>query len=355
MPFTVEPLKNDDEWRLYEKNSCFASFFHSLEWRDFIKQACNLEPNYLVARNDFGQIAGIYPGFISKARTFNFHESVPFADYGGPLCDNEQVGFAFQDYFSRHSSEIGIDYLKLCLTSGIGYFPSIFKSNLSVVQRHKGVMEINLNSSDPEFLLNELISSSSLRRKIRKIDDSPYKAVQGSSIKDLEKFYRVYCANIKFLGAKPWNYSMIKLMWQKFYPNNLRLWLMGENEVAGASLVLKNYHGSLVKFLCVNRELKLAFPIAKYLFWKETLQATIEGSKKISFGSTPSDPSDVHYLNKLSVGSTFREQEIIWFPVSSKGCILLQTRRKTEASWLKIRDSLPKTIKMSVQNMLIKI
>jgi hypothetical protein len=356
MTLTVEPLKNTDDWREYEKNSSYASFFHSLEWRDFIKETRDLEPNYFVARNDADQVVGLYPGFISKLKNFNFHESIPFADYGGPLCNDEYVGFAFQEYFRKMYPEMGIDYLKLCLTNGAGYLPSVFKSNLSVIQKNKGVMEVSLNSPDPELLINELVFSSSLRRKIRRLDNSPFKAINGTSIKDLKTFYDVYRSNLSFIGAQPWDYPMVEAIWRKFYPNNLRLWLMGDgNKVAGGLLVLKNHHGSFLKLLGINRDVKLSFPVAKYLFWKETFEAAVNGSKKVSFGSTPSNPADVHHLIKLSVGGTFKPQEIVWFPLSPKGSLLLQTRSKTEAGWLRIRDSLPQAIKMSIQNRLIKL
>jgi hypothetical protein len=354
MTLTVEPLKKTDEWTIYEKNSNSASFFHSLEWRDFILETCDLEPRYLIARNENGNVVGLYPGFVSKLNAFNFHESIPFADYGGPLCDDEYVGFAFQDYFRKKYPEMGIDYLKLCLTKGVGYLPSIFKSNLSLTQKNKGVMEINFSTTDPEVLFNDLISSS-LRRKIRKLDSSLYSARNGTSIKDLKTFYNVYRSNLRYIGARPWNYSMVEAIWRKFYPNNLRLWLMGDDEIAGGLLVLKNHQGSFLKLLGINREVKLSFPVAKYLFWKETCAAAADGLKKVSFGSTPSNSTDVHHLIKLSVGASFRQQEIIWYPLSTKGCLLLQTRSKTEACWLKIRSSLPQEIKMSIENRLTKV
>jgi hypothetical protein len=79
-------------------------------------------------------------------KAFNFHESIPFSDYGVPICDDEQVEFAFHDFFIKNSQKIGvgIDYLKLCATQGISS-PSLFKSNLSYIQRSKGVMEIDFN------------------------------------------------------------------------------------------------------------------------------------------------------------------------------------------------------------------
>jgi hypothetical protein len=161
--------------------------------------------------------------------------------------------------------------------------------------------------------------------------------------------------SISLLGGNPWSFSMLEALWKKFYPENLRLWLMGENEIAGGALVLKNHHGSLMKLLGINRDLKTCFPIAKYLAWKESVAAASDGLTKVSLGSTPSDPEEVHHLVKLGAGASFKPQEIIWFPLSTKGCLFLQTRSITESGWLKLRSSLPRAIRVSVEKKLIKI
>jgi len=91
------------------------------------------------------------------------------------------------------------------------------------------------------------------------------------------------------------------------------------------------------------------------LYWKELQKAESEGLNKISLGSTPSNPNDIHHKVKKSLGATFLQQEVVWIPTNAKGHLLLQIRKRTENLWKKNRDYLPRGARRIVENKLLKL
>ena len=69
-----------------------------------------------------------------------------------------------------------------------------------------------------------------------------------------------------------------------------------------------------------------------------------EGCERLSFGSTPNDPRSIYYRDKIKYGSSFYAQEIVSYPLSSVGCVLLQSKAKMMLVWEKSHRSLPVTL-----------
>lgn len=357
MNFSVEPLKDVNEWNGFIESFEGASFFHTVEWKELIQKNFCFEPLYLVAKNDFDKIVGACPGFIAGSGLLRLYESIPYSDYGGVLCYSEDVSHAFQEYLRYNSAKKGLAYAKICLLENTP--ASTFKSSLSYVEKTKGVMEINFGHLCSKDIWKNILSKKS-RQNIKHIESSPLRAYHATSTDELKEFYKIYCMSIEHVGALPLDFSFIRSVWERLYPSNTELWLMGERKVVGGVFILKNRIGSFAWLLGINRkELPCAIgrsaSVAPYLFWKQVVSSEIEGLSKVSFGSTPSDPNEAHYQIKKRIGATFRQQEVVWFPLSAMGTMLLQIRKSTVSIWKSLRNYLPVAAKAQVESKLLRL
>jgi hypothetical protein len=91
-----------------------------------------------------------------------------------------------------------------------------------------------------------------------------------------------------------------------------------------------------------------------YLTWKEIEEAEDEGLRHVSLGSTPSDPKHPYHIQKKKLGSSFYLQQMIWYPVSSTGSLLLRTMDKAVSTWKAFRNFLPPDFKRILEDRLSK-
>jgi len=352
MNLVVKPLKDNNEWTEFVDSYSGASFFHSLKWKEVIEANFGLKSLYLVAKNEVGDVVGVCPGFIAGSRMVKFYNSLPYSDYGGPLSGSVRVNYGFSEYLQRFSVKEGLAYAKMCLLDNGAAFA--FKSPLSHVERSKGVMEIDLNHVSSVDIWNKVFSSNS-RRHIRRLDRSSYRAYELTSKRELEEFYKAYCTNMGYVGSIPYNFSFIQSIWEHLYSSNVRIWLMGEKRVFGGLFVLKDAKGSIVWLVGIDRESPHTFSVYLYLVWKEILASEKEKLGKVSLGSTPSNPDDLHHKIKIELGATFRQQELVWFPLSARGKLLLLVRGKTVNRWKSLRNFLPTVVRAPLENRLLRL
>lgn len=97
---TVARLQNGQcaAWDTFVKNREFGSIFHTIAWRDTVKQTFGHEDIYLLAERD-GVIVGVLPMFLVNSRfAGRLLISVPCAVEGGVLAlDGEATGALFAE------------------------------------------------------------------------------------------------------------------------------------------------------------------------------------------------------------------------------------------------------------------
>jgi len=158
---------------------------------------------------------------------------------------------------------------------------------------------------------------------------------------------------MRYIGALPYPYEFIENMWSILYPDSLRIWLVGKKKRIGGIVVFKYGRRTYWVYAGIDRKMKYSrYSIVPYLLWKEIEKAEEEGYRYVSLGGTPSDPNSPLYLQKRSFGGLFHQQETVWYPFTSTGSILLQTRAKTISAWKTIRNALPIDLKRIVESKL---
>lgn len=338
----VEELKNKTEWDTFLGASPDGTLYHSLKWKDVIQKTFRISPLYLTIRDENGMIVGVCPGFIKNSIHFKAFDSLPYSDYGGPVIDRKSItrgSLSLLSFFGSVGVSKGINLARLRLIEG--RFEGFFKSPFGCVEKSLGTMEVSLKATPSDFIWTKKLSRN-FRNRIGKIERKGFQAQEARTKSDLRDFYNLYYKNMKHIGASPYPYSLFENMWTILYPENLRVWLVEKEKRVAGIAVLKDWQKTFEIFVGVNRSKEYStYDFHPFMRWKEIKKAEEEGSKCVSFGSTPSNPENKHYQDKARYGSSFYQQEIVSYPLSSVGRILLTSRAKTISVWEKSKRFLP--------------
>jgi predicted N-acyltransferase len=353
---SVEVLKNDAEWTAFLKAHPQASFYHTLKWRDIVEKTFGYRKLYLLIKNPAGCIVGVCPGFIKSQIGFKIYDSLPYSDYGGPIIENSfrQEGMALLvNFLSEYCSTAGIEYGKFYFQSEDG-FHSLLKQPSTYIERPIGTMEINLGITSSDFLWNKVYSGTQ-RKRIRRIEREGNVVQEAKSKSDLLEFYNLYLQNMAYIGGSPDPYELIEEIWNKLFPNYLRLWLLRNGKLIGAEFFLKTEKSSYSRYATVDRKSAGNVSISSYLRWMEIKKSEQEKRQLVSLGTTTCNPSDQHYIQKRRAGATFHQQEVVWYPFTGVGYTLLRVRGKIVPIWKADRNKLPGTIRKLMEQKLLKL
>lgn len=102
-------------WDRYVLSHPQGTIFHSTAWQRVIENAFSHKSHYLAAFvPDTQEIVGVLPLFEIKSILFDHYlVSVPFAELGGVLADNQEVATALTTRAIELSAETGVAYLEL--------------------------------------------------------------------------------------------------------------------------------------------------------------------------------------------------------------------------------------------------
>ena len=131
MTVAIRKYKESDRnnWNEYVLNHADGSVFHLTHWKEVIEQAFGHKSLYLIAENgnsnSSGQIVGIFPIFIIKSFLFGkYLVSVPFAELGGPLSDDDHIQKKLLEKAESLAADEKADYLELRNRTPIDGYPT---------------------------------------------------------------------------------------------------------------------------------------------------------------------------------------------------------------------------------------
>ena len=105
--------KNEKLWNNYIINNKNSSFFHTLEWRNIIKEVYNFKPLYYIAINNKKPV-GIVNTFLTKSIIFGKKIiSSPFNFYCDPLSDNIEITKLLINRLIEQGKKERIKYIQL--------------------------------------------------------------------------------------------------------------------------------------------------------------------------------------------------------------------------------------------------
>jgi hypothetical protein len=351
----VEKLGNEREWETFLKASPEGTFYHSLKWKEIIEKSFPYSALYLAVKDSHGTIVGICPGFILNSMHMKIYYSTPYSDYGGPVITGhciKQASLSLLSFLQMFCLNNNIAYAKICFTDTKLDQP--FKFPFNYVDMNKGTVEIDLMATPSDFILNKVFSKKR-RKKIRRLERNGFEAREARTKSDLRDFYNLYHKNMKYIGASTYPYKFIENMWCALHPANLRIWLLEKERRIAGILVFKYGEKTYWAYVGIDRKHARHYSVIPYLLWKEIKTAEEEGYRYVSLGGTPSDSQHPYYLQKTSFGGLFNQQQVIWYPFSFTGRILLRSRAKTISAWKVVRNFLPIDFKSIVENKLSKL
>ena len=111
------------DWDSYVQHHTEGSLFHLSKWKEVVETTFGHQSHYLAAYTQ-GQIVGVFPLFEMKSMLFgHFMVSVPFAELGGPLADNENVREMLLNRAVEIATSNGTAYLEMKNISPINGLP----------------------------------------------------------------------------------------------------------------------------------------------------------------------------------------------------------------------------------------
>ncbi|MCW4018314.1 MAG: GNAT family N-acetyltransferase [Candidatus Bathyarchaeota archaeon] len=350
-PMYVENLSDKKEWEEFMETCPNATFYHTPQWRQVLEHTFT-RPLYLAVRNKNGKLVAVCPGFILESGIVKMYHSTPFSDYSGPVIANDCYASAAQallSHLQNYCVREGIAYAKTCLMENDS--KRIWQYATKYVDPNVGVVEIDLNECSSAFIWNSVFSAR-MRRDLRQVEKKGFQVRQATTKSDFNAFYRLYALNMQSIGGAPFPYAFMENMWRLLYPVNMRIWLIGKEKPVAGPAVFKYGRGTYGAYVGLDRAGSGRFAVVPYLMYHELKKAEEEGYKLVSLGSTPRDPNGAHYLQKIRLGGSYRNQITTWLPFNSTGHMLVLGRNRAVTAWKNIRKYLPQDINQALEKRL---
>lgn len=279
MKIRIQRYEGDGaDWDDYVTGREGSSNYHRYGWRRVIEKSFGHRSFYLSARKQNGSICGILPLVHMKSQLFgNFLVSLPFFNYGGMLCDDDQTG-ALLVAESR--------YLLARQRAGYAEFRHLQRSLESAETRqHKVSMILDLKRTEDEQWKS---LGSKVRNQVRKAEKCGLTAVSGGS-ELLDDFYQVFARNMRDLGTPVYPAGFFRNILETF-PDSTRILAVRLGSETVAAGLLTWFRDLL--------EVPWASSIADHrdkcpnnlLYWEAIRIAIGRGAARFDFGrSTPGE------------------------------------------------------------------
>lgn len=279
MNFTCEKYDgNGCDWDAYVKAHASATNYHLWGWRAVVVNSFGHPCYYLSARDQKGKLVGILPLVHMQSRIFgSFLISVPFFNYGGLLCDRQEVGDALLAEAALLRKELGAEHVEL---RHVEPWPGDLPT-----KQHKVSMLLEL-AEDAEAQWKRF--NAKLRNQIRKPEKSGLTAAVGGR-ELLDDFYTVFVRNMRDLGTPVYS--------QKLFANVLAAF-PEDSRIISVSLEGKPVAAGLITRFRDTVEIPWASSIRDYnslcpnnlLYWTALRHAIETGCRRFDFGrSTPGE------------------------------------------------------------------
>lgn len=270
--------ENGSQWDEYVVSHPNATNYHRYGWKEVIEKSFGHGTCYLAAYNGDGQISGILPLVHMKSRIFgNFLVSLPFFNYGGILCRDEETGEALLRAAAAILEEMGAGHVEL---RHVGHAQQGLPT-----KEQKVTMILELRK-DGETQWKAL--DAKVRNQVRKAEKSGLTALSGH-LDLLDGFYEVFCRNMRDLGTPVYGKNFFRNVLETF-PETTRIIsvMMGSRTIASG--ILTWYRDTLeVPWASSISDFRDKCP-NNLLYWEAIRFAINNGNGKFDFGrSTPGE------------------------------------------------------------------
>ena len=265
-------------WDTYVASHRDSSNYHLYGWRDVIEKSFGHQTYYLSARNSNGDICGVLPLTYMKSALFgNFLVSLPFFNYAGLLCNEENVAEALLINARSILDKVCADHVELRHMNK--------HQNGLATKQHKVTMILDLEK-DEEAAWKKL--DAKVRNQVRKAEKCGLNAVTGH-LDLLDGFYEVFCRNMRDLGTPVYCKEFFRNILSAF-PDSTRIISITLDGKTIASGILTWFRDTLeVPWASSIRDYREMCP-NNLLYWEAIRFAIRNGSGRFDFGrSTPDE------------------------------------------------------------------
>jgi FemAB-related protein (PEP-CTERM system-associated) len=308
-------------WDAYVQSKPTAVNYHRYAWRDVVESSFGHRCYYLTAKDNCGTIVGILPLVFMQSRLFGrFLVSLPFFNYGGLLCNTQEVGTALLCEAAVLRGELGATHVELRHTEPwSGELPT---------KQAKVSMLLDLGN-DSELLWKGF--NAKLRNQVRKAEKSGCTATVGG-LELLADYYAVFVRNMRDLGTPVYG--------EKFFANVLTAF-PEESRIIAVYLEGKPVAAGLVVRFRDTVEIPWASSIRDYntlcpnnlLYWEALQHAVRIGCTRFDFGR--STPGEGTYKFKEQWGA--KPLQLSWQYLLPEGASLPELNNKNPKFEMAIR------------------
>lgn len=278
----VRELSDNDThaWTAFAEAHPDANLYHTLEWRDAVREIFGHEPRYLVGEFD-GVIRGVLPLFLIKFPLLGSKLiSIPYdIGSGGALAVDDRAERALLESAVATARKINVDFLQLRygsrrdVASSLGLQPS----------EPVLISEMQLDSEEKVWSR----VSKDHRKAVRKAKNRGVVIREAKDLEDVGEFYRIYLKAFREFGTPPYGSNYFPSIWRHFHGSGaMRLLLAHADDKCVGGLLLFCWGKNIVsKFAACLPE---AVPMRAYaaLYWRAIQIGLESGYKKLSWGTS---------------------------------------------------------------------
>ncbi len=295
-------------WDAYVRTNSVSVNYHRYAWRDVIEKSFGHPCHYLAAKDSAGAVVGILPLTHMKSALFgNFLVSLPFFNYGGLLCDNEEIGAALLAEAVKVRDELGAAHVELRHTEP---WPGELPTKQAKVSM---LLDLGNNS---ELLWKGF--NAKLRNQVRKAEKSGCTARVGG-LELLADYYTVFVRNMRDLGTPVYGEKFFAEVLSAFSDDSNIIAVYLEGKPVAAGLVVRFRDTVEIPWASSIRDYNTLCP-NNLLYWEALQHALRIGCTRFDFGrSTPGEgtfkfkeqwgakPIQLHWQYLLPYGASLPE------------------------------------------------
>lgn len=278
----------ESKWVKYTSGSPRANIAHQIGWLKVIEDGLGHKPRYILALED-DVVKGILPMAVVKTWwSRRYIISLPWIDYGGICCDNQEVAQSLVSKAQQIAMEEKSQFIE---------FRSVETGTLNLDYRSDKVTFLLKLNRDPDLLWKGF--GAKLRNQVRKSQKSEL-SIEFGGIEKLPMFYKIFSWKMHDLGTPVWGYGFFESIMNMFSDSAQIILIKKEGKDIATGLVL-SYKDRLYVPSAASYRNALKYCPNHALYWEVIKKGCDEGYKYFDFGRSAID-SNTYKFKKQWVG-----------------------------------------------------
>jgi len=259
------------DWDDYVRRHPAGTAYHLYGWQRVFGHALRADTDYLLARSDSGQVCGLLPLVQLKSTLFgNFFVSLPYANFGGAIGDNEQIEASLMQDAGEHAASLGASHIE---------FRDTRLREGWAVSQNKVEMVRPMEDNVDAFMKN---IGSKLRAQGKRASREGATVARGR-YELLDEFYTVFARNMRDLGTPVHSRDFFAAILDCMQDDSEIVIVRVGNQPAAAGLLI--HHGQSTEIPSASSLREYNRISVNMMLYAECLKAAIDrGSAEFDFG-----------------------------------------------------------------------